>query len=137
MSTKTITIRICDSCGKEIKGRLIVHTCPCCGKDICVACQEAQDAKDKTPDAPKKLKKKEFVPPVSESDTETTENVSISTPVTPGGQYRVTIHNSEAYGDTLKETVLEALKPWDGKIPTELLTNAEVKILQGILGEES
>lgn len=37
------TITICDKCGKAIKGRLTVHTCPCCKNDICVECQSKQD----------------------------------------------------------------------------------------------
>jgi len=47
VGSKTIEIRYCDKCEKEIVGRLTLHTCPVCGKDICVECQEKEDAKHK------------------------------------------------------------------------------------------
>ncbi len=56
MSIKSITV--CDSCGKEIKGRLIVHTCPCCHQDVCVACQLEEDAKHEQRDREAKQSQK-------------------------------------------------------------------------------
>ena len=47
MSIKKIEMTVCDKCGKEIKGRLIVHVCPCCGKECCIKCQTAEDARHK------------------------------------------------------------------------------------------
>lgn len=47
MGTKQVTVRFCDCCDKEIVGRLTLHTCPVCGKDICVECQEKEDARHK------------------------------------------------------------------------------------------
>ena len=47
MSTITKVYTICDKCGKEIKGKLITHKCPCCGADICTNCQSVEDTRQK------------------------------------------------------------------------------------------
>lgn len=47
MGERTITLRFCDSCQKELVGRLTFRTCPCCGKDICLACLEKENTKHK------------------------------------------------------------------------------------------
>ena len=47
MGIQTIEQRICDKCGRVIKGRLIVHTCPCCKLEICNRCQTSEDARHK------------------------------------------------------------------------------------------
>jgi hypothetical protein len=36
MSIKTI--HVCDSCNKELKGRLTFKVCPCCNNEICLEC---------------------------------------------------------------------------------------------------
>jgi ribosome-binding protein aMBF1 (putative translation factor) len=46
-------IRYCDSCGKEIVGRLIAIPCPCCKKDICMECLD----KAKESGSPKPVRK--------------------------------------------------------------------------------
>ncbi len=47
MSKRTVILTICDKCEKEITGRLTYKTCPCCGKDVCLACINKEDAKHK------------------------------------------------------------------------------------------
>ena len=59
MGKRTVEIRFCDSCNKEIVGRLTVYTCPVCHADICVECQEKEDAKHK----PRERKTKTSTPP--------------------------------------------------------------------------
>lgn len=40
MSIKEVTVkvRVCDKCGKEIKGKLKTWVCPGCGKEFCYSC---------------------------------------------------------------------------------------------------
>ena len=148
MSVKTITIVQCDKCGKEIKGRLIVKVCPCCKADICLECWSAEDAKTaKKKEAPEKKTRKAIVfPPASKDkdsvliDVPSTDNllIHIATGEGKDTKHKIKILNSEAEGDTLKggtlkSTVIEALEPWNGEIPTTLLTETEVKTLKGIL----
>ena len=49
MGKRIVEIPTCDKCGKDIVGRLVAHTCPCCGSDICVKCQMKEDIKYKSP----------------------------------------------------------------------------------------
>ena len=61
MGIKKIELHVCDSCGKEIKGRLIVHTCPCCAMEICNVCQAKEDSKHK----PRERKPKTEAEPIT------------------------------------------------------------------------
>ncbi len=47
MGIRKVEIRFCDSCNKELLGRLTYRTCPVCHKDICLACLEKENAKHK------------------------------------------------------------------------------------------
>ncbi len=153
---KTITITTCDKCGKEIKGRLIVRTCPCCKAEMCTDCQEAEDAKTtKKKEAPEKIpthklgerRVKDGVPEVyvkagkeivTYDASLSGEHLSIHVPSgeKDDTKYKVKILNSKAEGDTLNGTVCQALIPWNGEIPETLLTETEVNTLKGILEAE-
>jgi hypothetical protein len=136
MSTKTITMTICDKCGKEIKGRLITHRCPCCYADICVQCQETEDAIQK--EIPSLPAKKRGRPPkglpAMPIDLANKENLTIHTPTGAGDdtEYKVNILGSEATGPSLWLTVLAALEEWGGKVPDNL-TDEEKNLIDGIL----
>ena len=47
MGKRTVEIRFCDCCSKELVGRLTFRTCPLCHKDVCLACIEKENTKHK------------------------------------------------------------------------------------------
>ncbi len=50
MSIITKEIHVCDRCHKELMGRLTFRVCPCCKKEICLACIAKEDARHKPRD---------------------------------------------------------------------------------------
>ncbi len=87
MAVKTIEIRVCDKCNKNLVGRLTYRKCPCCGGEVCLACIDKANAKEKPKE--KKLKEKPTTAPPEETDSITPEEakgVDISTFKTKVGQ---------------------------------------------------
>ncbi len=75
MGKITKIIQICDCCKKELVGRLTYRTCPCCGKDVCLACISKEDARHKPKE--KKVKAEQVLtPPVPSLSTAPVEQAS-------------------------------------------------------------
>ncbi len=91
MAVKTIEIRVCDKCNKELVGRLTYRVCPCCDAEVCLACIEKANSKQK----PKERKTKEkpiTAPPVETSDTTPVDISTFKTKVgQDGGDYEVSM----------------------------------------------
>ena len=137
MGVRTVEIRFCDCCDKEIIGRLVTHTCPACHADICVECQTREDNKHKprerkpkaeqvpgpTPEAPqstrkrKQVKVEELVEVADKKGDNLTIHVPAPDKIEP---YVVSILDSKATSETLRETVVAALARFNGKIPDSL-----------------
>lgn len=148
MSKRTVILTICDKCEKELTGRLTYRTCPCCGKDVCLACIDKEGAKHKPRERKEKAESTtidvtvpipEGTPTILIEDLPiekrmAADNLTIHVPTEEKGDhnYRVNIAGSEATGPLLRETVMEALKPFDFKIP-DCLSDEERQQIQGIL----
>ncbi len=129
MSIKTVEIRVCDSCGKQIEGRLIVHNCPCCKKEFCNECYAKANTK-RQPKEPKgkKAKAGSLPPPINESKT---ENFTFS--ILPDDKgYQVVIAGSSATGATPRLAIQAALESFKGVYPP-CLTEDERTRIQEIL----
>ncbi len=138
MSIKIITsnIRVCDNCGKEIKGRLVAHTCPCCGAEICNGCQQEKDKKVKEgiigpddaapveekeephqPDRPqRRLRNKQGSPAKVEADeSDPLATFHLHTPEGNWSDYRIEYQGTEFISKIMIDGVLQAL----GGLPKE------------------
>ena len=147
MGSRKVVETFCDKCGKEIIGRLTLHTCPCCSKDICVSCQLKEDNKHKPRERKPKVepivgviteRKKRpnlIIEDTPEIADKKGENLTIHVPTGVGDDtdYVIKVAGSEARSPVgLRVTVLAALEEFNGKIP-ECLSDYEKEIIRSIL----
>lgn len=134
MSTKTITIRVCDCCGKEIKGRLTADTCPCCKQEFCRECfekanpkpqKEAPATEEERPEPPRRQDEATTRPAYFHVNTQP-ENGVYAAFYRPAGQAQA---SREYQAHTLKEAII-GLFP-DG-IPADL-PEKDKETIRGIL----
>lgn len=122
MSKRTVILTICDCCSKELTGRLTFHTCPCCGFDICVACQEKENARHK----PRERKPK-VVP--TENEVETSE---VPTPPATGTETAVPKPKKRGKRVEPEKTEEEPeIADKKGENPTDLISTFSVSVGQG------
>ena len=108
MGTRQIIVRFCDKCNKEILGRLTIHTCPVCNADICVSCQEKENARHQPREKKPKAKAEAESPTEVESDKPDISTFLIRT-LSPGLGYTLSIGGFKITAETLKDGVIELL----------------------------